>query len=732
MRRLLAAAAALSIVSSAGPPLAEAVQQSSHERMQLLLAEIDERQPFGTVYLNAANAQAKRVDNLPRKVGLMQQTAMLQRLAEHELRAARPAAAFELLDEVSRNVSLLTLSKRLRLTMMSRFWTGAFFLRQAMIGACRGAQAATQCTLPIRADDEHLTLEDIQDVIENLTTVVNLAQPDVPEHMAGQWLLNVAYMLAGEYPDGVPRQFRIDPRLLDAPVPSMPAFTDITGAMGVDTFSAGGGLAADDFDGDGWIDLIVSSADLNANIQFLRNAGDGTFEDLTFAAGLDGITGGVTLAHADYDDDGDLDVFVARGGWLGELGRHPNSLLRNNGDATFTDVTFDVGMGDDHYPTTAAAWADYDRDGDLDLYVANQAPGDRNWPSQLFRNRGDGTFDEVGGQAGVADAGHAAGASWGDYDGDSDPDLFVSYFRGANRLYRNDGDGEFTDVAEQLGVVDPVHSYTAWFWDVDSDSDLDLMVNSYRTPQTAIPDIWYYTADLLGRRQPADVPRLYINEDGGFRDAAVDYGIARVTLASGANFGDLDNDGFLDFYLATGYPGVEAVLPNLMYRNRAGRAFQDVTWAGGFGHLQSGQAVAFADWDNDGDEDVYARMGGLLPRERFRDAYYRNPGFEANWLAVELRGERSNHFGLGAEVHVAFDDGGERREFVRVVGGTGSYGANPHRVHIGLAGADRAEIEVRWPSGERQRLRLDANQRVLVTEGQDRPATLQRGIAAAE
>ncbi len=708
------------------------MQTTSHERMRLLLAEIDERQPFGTVYLNAANAQQQRVKNLPRRVGLMQQTAMLQRLAEAELRAARPAAAFELLDEVTRNVSLLTLSKRLRLTMMSRFWTGAFFLRQSMIGACRGAQAATQCTLPIRPDDEHVALEDIQDVIENLTTVVNLAQPDVPEHMAGQWLLNVAYMLAGEYPHGVPRQFLIDPRLLDAPVPSMPSFTDGTATMGVDTFSSGGGVAADDFDGDGWIDLFVSSADLNAGIQFLRNKGDGTFEDRTFAAELSGITGGVTLAQADYDNDGDLDVFVARGGWLGEIGRHPNSLLRNNGDSTFTDVTFDVGLGEDHYPTHAAAWSDYDQDGDLDLFVANESPGERGWPSQLFRNRGDGSFDEVGAQAGVADAGYAVGATWGDYDGDNDPDLFVSYFRGANRLYRNDGGGEFSDVADEVGVTDPAHSYTAWFWDVDNDRDLDLLVNSYRTPQTAIPDIWYYTADLLGRRQPADKPRLYINNDGAFEDAAVDYGIARVTMASGANFGDLDNDGFLDFYLATGYPGVEAVVPNLMYRSRDGRAFQDVTWAGGFGHLQSGQAVAFADWDNDGDEDVYARMGGMLPRERFRDAYYRNPGFDANWVAVELRGKQSNYYGRGAVVTARFGSGDARTETMRVVGGTGSYGSNPHRLHLGLGAATNVEIEIQWPAGGRQRLRIDANQRVLVTEGVDQVATLQLGGAATE
>lgn len=733
MQRILAGAAALLILSSASAG-AQNQQRSAHQRMRDLLAEIDEREPFGTQYVLAVNRQRQRVRDLPHQVGLMQQTAMIQRLAEAELRAARPAAAFEHLDEVARTVALLTASKRLRLTLMSRFWTGAFFLRQAMIGNCRGAEASARCTLPIREGEAYPEQDALRDAIENLTAVVNLTQPEAPEHMAGQWLLNVAYMLGGSYPEGVPRQHRIDPRYLAGPAPTIPPFEDVSADMGVDTVSTGGGVAADDFDGDGWIDMLLSSADLSDNVQYLRNNGDGSFEDITFAAGLEGITGGVSLTHADYDNDGDLDVFIVRGGWLGELGRHPNSLLRNNGDSTFTDVTLDVGLGDEHYPSAAAAWADYDGDGDLDLYVANDSTGENGWHSQLFRNRGDGTFEEVGGAAGVGSPGQAVGAAWGDYDDDGDPDLYVSYFRGPNRLYRNDG-GVFTDVAKELGVADPRHSYTVWFWDVDNDDDLDLLVSSYRTPQTAIPDLWYYAASLLGRNQLGDTPRLYLNDgEGGFLDATESYGLARVTLATGANFGDLDNDGFLDFYVATGYPGIEAVIPNLMYKNRAGRGFQDITWAGGFGHLQNGQAVVFADYDNDGDQDVYTRMGGLLPRDRFRDAFYRNPGFGRNWLAVELRGQRSNRFGVGAVVRAQFRDGGIDRTLHRVVGRTGSYGANPHRLHLGLGAAERLErLEVFWPAtGERQVFRSVAvNQRILITEGSDTFATLQRAPAKA-
>jgi hypothetical protein len=724
MQRIAAAAAVLlSISVSASMAGAQASALSSHERMQILLVEIDERQPFGTEYLQAAGRLLQRVNGLPHSVALTQQLAMIQRLAEAELRAARPGRAFEHLDEVARNVELLTASKRLRITLMSRFWTGAFNLRQAMIGNCRGELTAARCTLPIRSEEVYPNQDALRLAIENLTAVVNLSQPETPAHLAGQWLLNLAYMLGGGYPQGVPRNHRISPRYLDTPAPGMAQFVDVSGQLGPDTFSSGGGVAAEDFDGDGWIDLMVSSADLADSIRLLRNNRTGGFEDVSFSAGLEGITGGINLIHADYDNDGDVDVYVTRGAWLGQLGRLPNSLLRNNGDSTFTDVTFDVGFADEHYPSAAAAWADYDLDGDLDLYVANDAGGEHDkWPSRLYRNLGNGRFDEVGAELGVDNLRHAVGAAWGDYDGDGDPDLYVSNFGDANRLYRNDRD-RFVDVAAELGVADPRNSYTVWFWDVDNDADQDLFVSAYRTPQTAIPDLWYYTADLLGYSHPVDVPRLYRNTGTGFEDAAEEYGIDRVMLATGANFGDLDNDGFLDFYVATGYPGIEALVPNLMYRSRVGAAFQDVTWAGGVGHLQNGQAVVFADYDNDGDQDLYARMGGLLPRDRFADAAYRNPGFDGNWVSLELRGVRSNHFGHGAVVKATLREAGGERTITRVVGASGSFGANPSRLHLGLARAALIdELQVTWPaSGVTQSFRnVDVNRRYRVGEDSDR------------
>ncbi len=320
------------------------------------------------------------------------------------------------------------------------------------------------------------------------------------------------------------------------------------------------------------------------------------------------------------------------------------------------------------------------------------------------------------------------GAAWGDFNDDGYPDLYVSNFQGANRMYRNDGDGKFTDVASALGVDGPYHSYSAWFWDVDNDGALDLLVNSYRTPQTSVPDVWYYAADLLGYEHPAEKLALFKGDGGGsFVDVAAEYGVARVSLATGANFGDLDNDGWLDFYLGTGYPGFEALFPNLMYRNQGGTGFVDVTYAGGFGHLQRGQGVAFADYDNDGDQDVFERMGGLLPGDEVVDALYRNPGFDNNWLTLDLRSPQSNRFAVGAKITAQIVDGGVSRTLTRVVGQGGSFGANPLRVHLGLGGATRVDrLHVVWPATRQMQTftNLTANEHLLIQEGFAEPRTL--------
>ena len=276
---------------------------------------------------------------------------------------------------------------------------------------------------------------------------------------------------------------------------------------------------------------------------------------------------------------------MLRGAWFAGEGRHPNSLLRND-DGVFVDVTFAAGLGEQHYPTQTAAWADYDNDGDLDLYVGNEHLPDpeASARSQLFRNAGDGRFTDVAEVAGVAVEAFVKGVTWGDYDADGHPDLYVSVLGGPNRLFHNEGDGTFRDVAAQAGVQGPQQSFPVWFWDFDNDGDLDLYVSSYKGD---VDGVAFVAASALGIEGPWEVAKLYKGDGrGGFRDVAASVGLERLHLPMGSNFGDLDNDGYLDFYLGTGYPDYEALMPNVLYHNRGGVRFADVTVPAGLGHLQ--------------------------------------------------------------------------------------------------------------------------------------------------
>ena len=219
----------------------------------------------------------------------------------------------------------------------------------------------------------------------------------------------------------------------------------------------------------------------------------------------------------------------------------------------------------------------------------------------------------------------------------------------------------------------------------------------------------------------AALPRMYVaDEKHEFKNQAESMGLVHPTHPMGANFGDLDNDGFVDFYLGTGWPEYHELMPNMLYHNKAGLAFQDVTNAVRVGHLQKGHAVAIADFDADGDLDVFEQMGGFVPGDKFYDVLFQNPGSERNWLKVKLVGVKSNRPGVGARIHIRTTGEDGERSIYRTVQTGGSFGSSPFEQHIGLDTASTiTRLEIFWPlSGETQVFKnIGVNQRIQITEG---------------
>ena len=587
------------------------------------------------------------------------------------------------------------------------------YLRKAEVRNCIARRNPQGCIFPLQGGGVHVEKAPAAQARRDYEAYLQR----LPQDLGARWLLNIAAMAEGIYPDGVPEGLVIPPMAFVSDR-DIGRFPDVGARLGIDTFNASGGAIVDDFDGDGFLDIVTSTLDPEGPLTYYRNDGAGGFEDRSAVSRATEQLGGLNCIGGDYDGDGDIDVLVLRGAWLFDDGRIRNSLLRREDDGTFTDVTRRAGLATPAAPTQTAAWGDFDGDGDLDLYVGNESqpvdPSGGDYPSQLFRNEGDGRFVDVAVAAGVTNDRYAKGVTVGDYDNDGDLDLFVSNL-GPNRLYRNNGDGTFVNVAILAGVVGPRWSFATWFFDYDNDGWLDLFVASY---DASIADM---AADHLGQDFRAPPPALYRNRGNGtFIDVTEEAGLDHAWLPMGANFGDLDNDGFLDIYLATGDPSYETLVPNVMLRNDRGRRFENVTTSGGFGHLQKGHGVAFVDIDNDGDQDIYHQLGGFYPGDHFHNALFLNPGHGHRYLYISLVGTKTNRAGYGARIDVRVKTPDGPRRIHRAVGSVSSFGGSPARQEIGLGDATAIDsLEIWWPtSGTRQvfeNVQLDSW--ITVTEG---------------
>lgn len=578
------------------------------------------------------------------------------------------------------------------------FLQGVLALRRGEVENCVACPCCGSCIFPLQPSAFHQRQEGSRQAVQHFTRYLQSR----PDDIGVRWLLNVAYMTLGEYPEGVPQEFRLslDPFRSEFDIGR---FVDLAPALGLDRLHCSGGAIMDDFDNDGLLDLVETSSDASAPMTFYHNEGDGTFRNRAKEAGLETQLGGLQCMQTDYNNDGWLDIFVCRGAWTAP--QRP-SLLRNNKDGTFTDVTREAGLLQP-INSQVAVWADYDNDGWVDLFVGGESV-----PCRLYHNKGDGTFEDVAVKAGVSNTGYGCkGANWGDWDGDGYPDLFVNNLNGSPRLFRNNKDGTFTDIAAQVGITEPKEGFSCWFWDYDNDGWLDLFATGYERELNEV------IKSHLGQPHHGVICRLYRNIQGQrFEDVSKAAGLDCAMAPMGSNFADFDGDGFLDFYLATGTPNYSMLVPNRMFKNVDGKRFADITTSSGTGHLQKGHGVACGDWDRNGSIDLFVQMGGATPGDRARSLLFQNPTKGQHWLTVRLVGTKSNRAAIGARIKATLPSG---QVLYRHITSGSSFGANPLQQTLGLGQAVKiAVLEIHWPtSGTTQVFRDVAGDRAIeVTE----------------
>ena len=626
--------------------------------------------------------------------------------------------------EISRTPGVLPLDRAYLRALL-----GIVALRRGELENCLECVGPSSCILPIEAEAIHQNQSGSREAIEHFSAYLE----EWPGDLRIRWLLNLAYMTVGEYPQKVPAAYRI-PLDRYRSATTVGRFRNVAKQAGLTARgpTMAGGSIFDDFTGDGLPDLFTTSLEVDRGASLFVNLGNGQFEDRGQSAGLARQIDAFNLSRADFDNDGNLDVLLLRGGWESLA---PLSLLRNSG-GIFEDVTHSSGLVVP-IASESAAWGDFNNDGKIDVFVCGEfrsrssssgssQPGDPPDPRnkcRLYRNQGDGKFVDVASVAGVTNDRFAKGAVWGDYDDDGLLDLFVSNIGESSRLYHNEGNERFKDVTEEAGLLTPddpypVSSDPCLFWDFDNDGRLDLLINNRSMSEAeVVADMMRISAGL------SSPPRLYRNLGSGkFRNVSREVGLNRPIPAMSINCGDIDNDGYLDLYFATGWMFYSGLVPNVLLKNVEGRKFEDVTDSSRTGHLQKGHGISFADWDSDGDLDLFTVLGGNSPGDRGFSALFENPGNGANWLKIKLVGTRSNRAAIGARIHAEIrGHKGESRSIHRFVGTNGSFGGNSLVELLGL-GQERSvsRLTVIWPaSGTRQVFEnVAAGQSIVITEGE--------------
>ena len=600
------------------------------------------------------------------------------------------------------------------------------YLRKGEIDNCVLNHNEESCLFPIKGKAIHTDQNGSRGAIEIYKKIL----AKYPDDYQSRWLMNIAYMTIDEYPAGVPEQYLITPKQIEDDI-EFPEFRNMAMDSGTDINELSGSSILEDFDNDGDLDLVASAWDLKGQLRYFENI-EGKLIESTKDAGLQGLFGGLNIKQTDYNNDGHIDIFVIRGAWRDGLDKdiYPNSLLKNNGDGSFSDVTVESGLYS-VAPSQSAAWIDIDNDGWLDVYIANESIPTKSYPqyaNQLYINNGDGTFMEVAQRLNIDLKGFFKAVSAADYDNDGDQDLYISNLASGNILIHNmlkeTGQLGFENRTGMANVSEPQQSFPCWFFDYNNDGFEDLYVSAYAdfldSGQSAA-----VAKSYLGVESDVDGPRLYHNNgDGTFTNKSQKMGLDIPLHTMGCNYGDLNNDGYLDFYLGTGAPDYRSIVPNRLFINQNAQSFVDVTTSANVGNIQKGHGISISDIDNDGDQDIYAVMGGAYSGDFFQNALFVNPGNKNSWVQIKLKGTKTNKAAIGSKIKITITEGGRQRTIYKTVSSGASFGANSFTQQLGLGVAAQIDkLEVQWANGSTEYLDYGGQpikKKIVITEGVDK------------
>lgn len=599
---------------------------------------------------------------------------------------------------------------------------GVVQLRLGEINNCIKNHNGDSCIFPLSERARHIDKNGSRSALATFYKYLE----DVPNDDHIQWLVNIVHMTLGTYPDQVPAKYLIPLDKINSEK-EFPAFQNIAGELGIREQANFGGAVVDDFNGDGHMDILFGSLNPCEAIKYYEfSPKTGAFINRSNESGLGKQLGAGLLLSADFDNDGDLDIFITRGAWHPGGGDYPtqggftfNSLVVNEGNGKFVDRTVELGLRTSPNSTLSANWGDLNNDGLLDLFVSNESSD-----SEVFLNRGT-HFENFTKQSGVVNKAIGKGTVLADLDNDGNLDLVISNYAAPNRVFYGDGTGKFKLSARQPLLMKPEYGFPTAVFDYDNDGYQDIFLAAFA------PDIDNFAKWLKGLPNKGENQKLYRNlGNRTFEDVSEKAHMDRLSLVMSVNFGDVDNDGYKDVYVGTGANSVGDLEPNHLYVSSPEGRFYDVTSNARVGSLQKGHGISFADLNGDGFSEIVLQQGGSSQGDRYFPAVFKNPGFVENkFVQIELRGTKANRRGLHSRlIATAKMKDGSTKKFFNWQGASGSFGTNPSVTTIGLGNAiELTKLEIEWQgSSTRQSLRkLELNKRYRITEDIDHPEEVQ-------